>query len=487
MQPIVNLKPEIENRKSKIQNRFWLVASLVVLTLLSLAFTGGEGDTDAAHCRWPCVPVTPTFTPTPFPTYTPTPGIQACQVTEVIFDKQSYEVGEPMHIRLRVEDAGGQPLTGANVGATVTRQVIAAQAVTPLEILDDMAGYYDGVYGQTDQPGDYTFTFSVSDVSGPDFLPCSAQQTVRVNAPTPTATLTPTPTLTATVTPTVTVTPTDTPTPTITPTPSVVPVTINPPSQTIDLCGTPPDISSIIAVENVTNLRGVQLAVSYDPSFIQVIDAFRRPRPPVQVAYNSAFNPVSVNLVNTRQGEILFAAASSTSLNGHTDLIFIDWRLQGRIGQTSIIVTPVLTDASGKPIEAAPAQGTLTILINSVCTQGMVNLQGRTDHSGITISNAAGEQTSSYPNGLFALNNGVGLTFAFPGYLSAQLESAAAMASPITLLAGDTNNDKVINIFDLAYLAQYYLSTNSTADLNGDGVVNILDLTMVAGNYGKHN
>ena len=86
------------------------------------------------------------------------------------------------------------------------------------------------------------------------------------------------------------------------------------------------------------------------------------------------------------------------------------------------------------------------------------------------------------------------LNFNFPGYLSAQAnlpegravnqpEAEATKLGLITLLAGDMNGDNVVDILDLANLAQRYQSTDPTADLNADGIVDILDLALVAGNY----
>jgi hypothetical protein len=56
-------------------------------------------------------------------------------------------------------------------------------------------------------------------------------------------------------------------------------------------------------------------------------------------------------------------------------------------------------------------------------------------------------------------------------------------------LAGDVNNDCIVNIFDLASVGLAYGSTlddnnwNANADLNNDGVVNIFDLAIVGINY----
>ncbi|MDX1524525.1 MAG: dockerin type I domain-containing protein, partial [Anaerolineae bacterium] len=53
----------------------------------------------------------------------------------------------------------------------------------------------------------------------------------------------------------------------------------------------------------------------------------------------------------------------------------------------------------------------------------------------------------------------------------------------ITLLAGDVNGDNIIDIVDLAYIAQHYRSADPSADFNADGKVSIIDLALAAGNY----
>lgn len=56
-------------------------------------------------------------------------------------------------------------------------------------------------------------------------------------------------------------------------------------------------------------------------------------------------------------------------------------------------------------------------------------------------------------------------------------------------IPGDANNDRRVNIADLALLSSHYgLSggaTQSDGDFNGDGIVNIADLALLSSNYGK--
>ena len=54
----------------------------------------------------------------------------------------------------------------------------------------------------------------------------------------------------------------------------------------------------------------------------------------------------------------------------------------------------------------------------------------------------------------------------------------------ISLLAGDIDNNNVIDQFDAMTIGMSYNSATPTAaDLNNDGVINVLDLEVLAANY----
>ncbi len=169
--------------KTKLSIHFWLGGLAIIMLLLTTLF---RVEVSSAHGY------KPTNTPTATPTLTPIPMLQACQVSEIFINEQPYsdteiftaKAGEPIHITLRVVDAAGQILIGANVDATVTRQDLAAsQAASAIPPLIDQSGTYDGVYTQTELPGKYLFNFQVSDFYGPRFLPCAAEGIIVIVEP----------------------------------------------------------------------------------------------------------------------------------------------------------------------------------------------------------------------------------------------------------------------------------------------------------------
>jgi hypothetical protein len=132
------------------------------------------------------------------------------------------------------------------------------------------------------------------------------------------------------------------------------------------------------------------------------------------------------------------------------------------------------------------------------CISGTVILQGRSDHSGVVVTSASGAQAVTDASGRFTVAGTEPITVRMAGFLSglAAPGTAAARAAAtgdtsansvgtITLLAGDLNQDDVINVFDLAIVAAAMDSTNDQADLNRDGVVNILDVVLIANNFGR--
>ena len=96
------------------------------------------------------------------------------------------------------------------------------------------------------------------------------------------------------------------------------------------------------------------------------------------------------------------------------------------------------------------------------------------------------------PDGTFSLTAPAGTYTVFAtasGFLSAQgsavLNPGSTTTKPnVSLLAGDIDNNNVIDPFDALTIGINYNSASpAAADLNNDGVINVLDLELLAQNY----
>lgn len=61
--------------------------------------------------------------------------------------------------------------------------------------------------------------------------------------------------------------------------------------------------------------------------------------------------------------------------------------------------------------------------------------------------------------------------------------AASTTVSGETQSLADLNNDAKVNVLDLIYVTQRWLTTNSVADLNNDGIVNVLDLIYITSRW----
>ena len=135
---------------------------------------------------------------------------------------------------------------------------------------------------------------------------------------------------------------------------------------------------------------------------------------------------------------------------------------------TSTPVTPVGT-VTGQVLAGKPVTVSLLNADGSVASSGTVNSD---ETFGFTV-----------PVGTYTVHATA------PGYLSAQGSTTLASGSidslpTITLLAGDIDNNNVIDQFDALTIGMSYNTTTpAAADLNNDGIINVLDLELLARNY----
>lgn len=451
--------------------------------------------------------VTVTVTPTATATTTPEP-LQACQITGVYFEQEQYQVGDTINLKLRLADAAGNPLAGANVDVTV-RKDVAAQGFDEIPFLD-LQGVYEGSFSNTDVAGTYNFSFRASDPTGTRFAPCTFEDSITVIGEliTPTVSVTPgTPTPTGTMTPTMTTTPptaTTTP-PTMTPTVTTTPPTMTPtvtvtPTQLLNSITFGPRCSEfgeqVVQAINAADLRGIDIQIVFDPSVGQVASITPNP------AFFSDPNGVVVrDTIDNTNGLIHFAGTTlgNNLINDDQDLFTINW--QNGTGGPSQVRVQNLQLVDDNDVRITVNAGMVDVgYIAADCSNvasGTVVLQGRSDYSGVIVTTTGGQQIETNARGDFFIVGDTVASVSYPGYLSAEASEATGATSTdaqgnslrevgtIELLAGDVNNDDAINIFDLTYMAGKMNQNDSQADLNQDGLVNIFDLVLAASNYNK--
>lgn len=374
----------------------------------------------------------------------PNPTVEACQIT-LTSDKPEYQVGETIALTAQVTANGKYQCDAVVEGTGPDSHKLNFTGNCP----------YLAVYPHTDIAGSYTFHVSARDPQQ-KFRPCSTDLTVTVNQ-----------------------------------NGNEVKVRVVPETQESTLCRL--QDTTAINVDDVTNLSKIELVTTYKPDVLQVIDADPGQRG-VQVRAGNGWETAHIieNRVDTRQGRIYFVAEllDGYAINGTTGLMAFDWRSQNEGSSSIILEKVILTDHKGQVIKSMLQHGIAIVKHVQDCRgAGVARLQSRSDHSGIIVTNTTGEQAQTRVDGFFIITPDRILYFEFPGYLSAQVDLSQSEQNEgldtITLLAGDVNGDNLIDVLDLAYVANTYSSTNSLTDFNADGQVNILDLSLIAGNYGR--
>ena len=225
-----------------------------------------------------------------------------------------------------------------------------------------------------------------------------------------------------------------------------------------------------IQIDDVTDVFGAQVDLSFDPTLLQVTGAQLTPGTCPQP------NFVATNVADNIAGTIEYAAVQLSPTppcnGGVVATITFECTAEGISPVT--FGSSIISDPNGIPIPHGTQDGVVEC-IGGYSVIGTVGLQSWVDPSGVavTLYNSSGAVVDGPvivgPSGAFSLQVGDVLdtyhvVAAYDRYLNAE-------ASGITGMAGD--------VIDLGH------ATLRAGDLNGDGVINILDLTALAGNFNK--
>ncbi|MBS1251230.1 MAG: Xyloglucanase Xgh74A [Anaerolineales bacterium] len=340
-------------------------------------------------------------------------------------------------------------------------------------------------YAHTDES--MTTSFYVDDVS---LTVCSAQ-----TPPTPSATRTPSPTSTLSATPTpsptATLGVTPSPSPTSTTPPGAARVYVSPPNASVGAGST---TQVAVRVDTVTDLYGYEIHLSFDPAKVQVEGTPQ----PGDIFAGKTVQTFQTAVDNTA-GTVDYAVALQGAAGGVTrsgSLVGLTFRGTTQ-GSSPLTLGPTtsLSDSLAELIPAALQSGNLTVSGGGGRVLGRVQLQGRTDFSGVAVS-VDGVSTNANSAGDFALSGVSGqvdVEARMPGYLFARRENVSVSDGDVTLPAvtlagGDANQDDLVNVQD-AVLVSHEFGQNAPpadarSDINGDGQVGIQDAVLVSRNFG---
>lgn len=483
-------------------------------------------------------------------------SLPACQITDVDFDKDAYDIGDTINLTATVKDQSGNALNEATVTAAITRPDIGLDNI-------DFAGSgpYTGSYANTDIDGIYQFKISAGDPTHSIFSACTVEKAVTVNPPITAcsiaASVNPTsvisgnsvdllaqvrlnnnPVTDANVVAQVTtpdgshITSTmasggdgsythsfsDTAAPgpyeflataggegfeacqddvPFSVQPAITGTTVIIEPAAMQLCqGSGNLVTTKVTVADVTSLQGSSFKLNFDPAVVNVVDADPGTPDIVEIrAGDDLGDSLLVTAANeVKDGTVNFGFALSKSFDGTVVLAEIDWEPVAA-GQSALTFDEIkLSNPDGVAIQSQVVNGAIKVEdCTGTIVAGRIQLQGRTNHSGVVVSNDQANQTQTNNEGFFSIAGSNVIGFKLPGFLSAQANMQIKLGQisgngpinlgVITLPAGDANGDNIIDIFDLAYLGAHYETNDALADFNGDGLVDIFDLAMAAKNY----
>jgi|GEM_PF-1594957 len=381
-----------------------------------------------------------------------------CQITAQA-DPMSLAPGDPVDLLAHVT-FNNDPVTDADVVAEVTKPDNTIISV-PLPSTGD--GDYSQAFTDTTGLGEYTFSVTAN---GEGFDQCQTPEDGSFSVKTISGTTT---------------------------------VFVEPPST--QLCeGSSTPSTTQIKIADVTDMQGFSFKLDYDPDIVSVVDADPDTEDIIEIRAGDEFSGSDFFVARNeaKDGVVEFAGTfqGMKNFSGDTVLAEIDWKPVST-GQADLILSEVkLSDPNAVAIERELINGSVEVTsCAGTAVLGQVHLQGRQNYGGVVVSDGQTYQTQTKADGSFSMASTDYITVNSPGYLSAQADiqrqlSQVSDSGPInlgsiTLLAGDINDDDVIDILDISYLGGRYNSTDSLADLNADGLVDIFDLAVAAGNYGQ--
>jgi hypothetical protein len=259
-----------------------------------------------------------------------------------------------------------------------------------------------------------------------------------------------------------------------------------------------------VMVDRISDLYGASIEITFDPGVVEVVDADDG-TPGTQIVPGSCpeASHVVQNTVDNGTGVINYDVVSlnpAPPCEGGGLMAQIIFRALVP-GGSAIHFSNWLLSNTDPAAVAVTAEDGLIEIGDLTRIDGLVELQGRTDHGGAQVCADDGSQefcTASNPAGAYELllpNSTYTVTVTMDRYLDGERSGVlVAAGAPVTLpkvklLGGDANDDCIVNILDLSFMGARYRSScgdpgyDDRADINNDCTINILDLSGAGGNY----
>ncbi len=242
--------------------------------------------------------------------------------------------------------------------------------------------------------------------------------------------------------------------------------------------------AAAVSLNNVPaeGYTSVEFTCTYDPALLEVSN----------IAGTDFFGADAVMIISGPQnGSFIVAFAGSNGNRSATSGAALTFSLKGlQLGQATVDCTA----------RASTGNGVLTSLVSTgaaslpiVPTTGTITGQVFASKP-VTISGTIPAPVAANADGTFSLTVPAAtytVIASAVGFLDAQGTAVVTAGNttimpPVTLLAGDIDNNDVINEFDALTIGMNYnAAAPAAADLNNDGVINVLDLELLASNYLK--
>mgnify|MGYP003573316526 FL=1 len=222
-----------------------------------------------------------------------------------------------------------------------------------------------------------------------------------------------------------------------------------------------------IQLDDVTDVYGAEVALSFNPTFVKVIGAQLTPGTCPQP------NFVPTNTADNTAGTINYAATQlspTAACNGGVVATITFECIAEGVSPVTFGAT-LISDPNGTPIAHGTQNGTVECQQVAIDIRGSVALQSWPDPSGVAVT--LYDSNDVVVDGPFF----VGPDGAFLLHANNEEEIYHVVAEYDRYLSAEAT---VITV-EPGFVVNLGLVTLRAGDINGDGVINILDLTAVAG------